>query len=65
MILLINFIVVKEAKIDIATEKGRSKAATAAKKNNYSITIEENNKNNNKAGIAVSADSKLTNLTKL
>ena len=41
---------------------------TAAKKNNYNITIKENNKNNNKAEITIYAiytNSKLINLIKL
>ena len=65
IILLIDFIVAKGAEINIATEKDRNKAATTAKKNNYNITIEENNKNNNKTGVAISANSELINLTKL
>ena len=66
--LLINFIVAKKTKINIATEKDRNITITAAKKNNYNITIEKNNKNNNKTKIiiyAIYANSKLTNLTKL
>ena len=68
VILLIDFIVIEKTKIDIATEKDRSIAITATKENNYNITIEENNKNNNKAEIAIYtiyANSRLTNLTKL
>ena len=65
MILLIDFIVAEKTKINIAIKKDYNKAATATEKNSYSIAIEENNKNNNKAEIAISADSKLTNLTKL
>ena len=66
--LLINLIVTERAKIDIIVKKGRNKIVTAAKKNNYNIAIEENNKNNNKAKVAIYAiyaNSKLTNLAKL
>ena len=65
MILLINFVVAKKTKVDIATEKDRSKTTTAAKKNIHNITIEENNNNDNKARIAIYANSRLINLTKL
>ena len=66
--LLINFIVTKRAKIDIAIKKDRNKAIATTKENNYNITIEENNKDNNKAEITIYTiyiDSKLTNLTRL
>ena len=62
IMLLIDFVVAEGAKIDIAAEEGRSKAAAAAKKNSHSITIEEDNKDNNKAGVTVHANSGLTNL---
>ena len=65
IILLINFIVAKRIKINIATKKDRSKITITTKKNNYNITIKKNNKNNNKARIAISTNSKLTNLIKL
>ena len=61
-------IVAKRIKINIATKKDRNKIIIITKKNNYNITIEKNNKNNNKTEIAIYAiytNSKLINLIKL
>ena len=65
VILLINFIVAKGAKVNIITKKDYSKTITTTKENNHSITVKENNKNNNKAGVTISTGSKLTNLAEL
>lgn len=65
IILLINFIVTKKIKINITTKKDRNKTTTTTKKNNYSITIKENNKDNNKTRVTISIDSELINLIKL
>ena len=68
VILLIDFIVAKEmkrSKIDIVAEKGRSKTTAAAEKNIHNMTVEENNNDDNKAGIAIYADSGLIDLADL
>ena len=63
--LLINLIFAEGAEVNIAAKKDRNKTAAAAEENNYSITVEKNSKNNNKTGVAVSADFELTDLTEL
>lgn len=65
LLININFIVTWGEKVDITTKKDRGKTTITTKENNYSIAIKENNKNNNKMGITISTNSKLTNLTKL
>ena len=68
VMILIDFVVaegVKGAEVDTIVEKGRSKATAAAKKNTYNMTVEENNNDDNKAGVTIYADSELTDLAGL
>lgn len=62
VMLLIDFVVAEGAEVDIAAEEGRSKAAAAAEEDGHSMAVEEDNKDDNKAGVAISAGSGLTDL---